>query len=123
MKRIILLCLLTVFLNFHFFSEIINWKGMEVGIDPNPRWLQNYINNKNDKLLRKKFDIPKSKRIIIGIGQSTDITNARYLSQINAQQQLNQESEKGKSVNLEIIYEYWMEDDKTGISVYSVYAL
>ena len=123
MKRIILLCLLTVFLNFHFFSEIINWKGMEVGIDPNPRWLQNYINNKNDKLLRKKFDIPKSKRIIIGIGQSTDITNARYLSQINAQQQLNQESEKGKSVNLEFIYEYWMEDDKTGISVYSVYAL
>ena len=96
---------------------------MEVGIDPNPRWLQNYINNKNDKLLRKKFDIPKSKRIIIGIGQSTDITNARYLSQINAQQQLNQESEKGKSVNLEFIYEYWMEDDKTGISVYSVYAL
>ena len=123
MKRIILLCLITVFLNFHFFSEIINWKGMEVGIDPNPRWLQNYINNKNDKLLRKKFDIPKSKRIIIGIGQSTDITNARYLSQINAQQQLNQESEKGKSVNLEFIYEYWMEDDKTGISVYSVYAL
>ena len=123
MKRIILLCLLTVFLNFHFFSEIINWKGMEVGIDPNPRWLQNYINNKNDKLLRKKFDIPKSKRIIFGIGQSTDITNARYLSQINAQQQLNQESEKGKSVNLEFIYEYWMEDDKTGISVYSVYAL
>ena len=30
MKRKIIFFLITVFLNFHFFSEIVNWKGMEV---------------------------------------------------------------------------------------------
>ena len=95
---------------------------MEVGTNPYPQWLQNYIDKKNEKLLRKKFDIEKSKNIIIGIGKSDDITKARYFSQIDAQQIFSQHAEKEKKSHLEFIYEYWMEDDETGFLVYSIYA-
>ena len=122
MKRKILFFLITVFLNFHFFSEIVNWEGMEVGTNPYPQWLKNYINNKNEKLLRKKFDIEKSKNILIGIGKSDDITKARYFSQIDAQQKFSEHTGREKKTRLEFIYEYWMEDDETGFLVYSIYA-
>ena len=120
MKKITFFTIVFFLISFHSFSEIVNWKGMEMGLPKNPKWLQLYKSAKNEKLLRKKFDIDKSERIVVGISSAASLEEARSASQLEAQAEAAA-LQKNKKNRLLPIYEYWEEDDKTGFIVYSIY--
>ena len=119
MKKIIAFTIISSFFLFHSFSEIINWKGMELGIAPNPKWLKSYITKNDEKLLRKKFNITSNEKIIVSSASAKSLETARAGSQIEAQAQVSKLTEK---VRLEFIYEYWLEDSEKGFTVYSIYS-
>jgi len=124
MKKQFIFVLLFLFLNFHFFPDIINWKGMEFGKEKEPNWLKAYIQTNDVKKIRKKFDIDSSQRVVVGIGISESLENARNISQIDAQRQFNENSKKNniERQRLMFIYEYWIEDSINGFVVYSIYS-
>ncbi len=123
MKKNYVFVLILLILQFHSFSEIINWKGMEFGADSEPVWLEKYIKEKNEKPIRKRFEIENSQSIILGIGRSDSLENARLISQLDAQQKVDEKgkSKKSKIINLQFLYEYWVEDSESGYTVYSLY--
>lgn len=120
MKKITLFTIVSFLISFHAFSEIVRWKGMEMGLPKNPKWLQLYKVAKNEKLLRKKFDIDKAEKVVVGIAAAPFLEKARSASQIDAQSKAA-DLQKDKKNRLVPVYEYWEEDDKNGFTVYSVY--
>lgn len=121
MKKITVFTIVIFLVSFHSFSEIISWKGMELGLSPNPKWLESYIKNNDKKQLRKKFDIPVSEKVVVGSARAESLEEARSASQLDAQTKAA--GSGTQKVRLQFIYEYWEEDDKKGFTVYSVYAL
>jgi hypothetical protein len=122
MKKITLFTIVILLVSFHSFSEIVNWKGMEMGIEQNPKWLSAYTQQHNEKLLRKKFDVDKTEKVIVGIGNASSLESARTGSQLDGQKKASELNQNGK-VRLQPVYEFWQEDDKNGFTVYSVYTI
>ena len=94
---------------------------MELGQAPEPAWLKAYITEKNEKLIRRKFDIRRNQALIVGYGNSSSLDTARTASQIDAQNQLYNNIGKKKSIRFVFLYEYWFEDSDSGYNVYSIY--
>ena len=92
---------------------------MESDMAQNPKWLTSYITKKDEKLLRKKFDISSNEKIIVASATAKSLEMARSASQIEAQAQASQQTGK---VRLEFIYEFWQEDSEEGFTVYSIYS-
>lgn len=123
MKKKIVLIQLMLILNFYSFSEIISWKGMEIGLSPDPKWLKSYLIRKDEKLLRKKFDVEKNQSIICGLGKADFLEEARTISQLDAQRKLEDKiGKKQRNLNFDFLYEYWLEDSESGYTVYSIYS-
>lgn len=120
MKKTVFFTIVIFLFSFHSFSEIVSWKGMEMGLPQNPKWLQLYKAAKNEKLLRKKFDIDKAEKVVVGIAAAPYLEEARSASQFDAQSKVAV-LQKDKKNRLVPVYEYWEEDDKNGFTVYSVY--
>ena len=120
MKKITLFIIVAFLISFHAFSEIVKWKGMEMGLPQNPKWLETYILNHNEKLLRKKVGIAKDECVLVGVGCAADLETARSLSQLDGQNKAS-DLQKDKKNRLVPVYEYWEEDDEKGFCVYSVY--
>ncbi len=120
MKKTVFFTIVIFLFSFHSFSEIVSWKGMEMGLPQNPKWLQLYKAAKNEKLLRKKFDIDKAEKVVVGIAAAPYLEEARSASQFDAQSKATA-LQKDKKNRLVPVYEYWEEDDKNGFTVYSVY--
>lgn len=120
MKKTVFFTIVIFLFSFHSFSEIVSWKGMEMGLPQNPKWLQLYKAAKNEKLLRKKFDIDKAEKVVVGIAAAPYLEEARSASQFDAQSKAAA-LQKDKKNRLVPVYEYWEEDDKNGFTVYSVY--
>lgn len=120
MKKITLFTIVSFLFSFHVFSEIIRWKGMEMGLPENPKWLESYILEHNEKPLRKKFSMSKDESIVVGLGSAADLESARSISQLDAQKKAA-DSQKDKKNRLVPVYEYWEEDDEKGFRLYSVY--
>ena len=95
---------------------------MEAGLDPKPNWLQAYLLKNNEKPLRKKFDVDKTEKVIVGIGKAESLETARTASQLDAQKKAAEASNTAR-VRLQPVYEFWQEDDEEGFTVYSVYVL
>lgn len=116
------LCLAALlFLRLQFaspaFPEIVEWKGMELGLDARPKWLFKYIKGGNEKAVRNKFGVAPSSKIVLGVGRAYDLEKARAASQLDAQKRAADVS----SASLAFLHEYWEEDDETGFAVYSLY--
>ena len=120
MKKITLSVIVILLVSFHAFSEIVKWKGMEMGLSRNPKWLSSYISKNNEKALRKKFELDSSEKIILGKGQAAFLETARSASLLDAQKKVSELQASGK-IRLQFIYEYWEEDDEEGFTVYSIY--
>ena len=99
------------------FPEIVEWKGMELGLDARPKWLFKYIKGGNEKAVRNKFGVAPSSKIVLGVGRAYDLEKARAASQLDAQKKAAGVS----SASLAFLHEYWEEDDETGFAVYSLY--
>ena len=108
------------------FSEIISWKGMEFGLDSCPVWLEKYLEKKNEKPLRKKFGIEKSKSVIVGVASGKTLEAARHFSQSDALgkyfSSFDEADETKVAQALVFVYEFWSEDSENGFCVYSVYS-
>ena len=122
MKKALLFLAILQAAFFCSFSEIVSWKGMELGLDRNPKWLKAWRSKGDERPLRKKFDIEKDKKAIVGFGQADSLESARSASQIDAQGQAEKLLSRG-AIRLEPLYEFWQEDDRQGYSVWSLYEL
>ena len=91
-----------------------------MGLPKNPRWLESYILEHNEKPLRKKFRMSKDECVLVGVGCANDLETARSLSQLDGQNKAS-DLQKDKKNRLLPVYEYWKEDDEKGFCVYSVY--
>lgn len=98
------------------FAELVSWKGMELDVNPRPKWLFKYIKSRNAKPIRNRFELSPSSSVVLGIGTAESLETARTASQINAQQFAG----NGRA-NLQPLYEYWEEDSEKGFTVYSLY--
>ena len=121
MKKQLIFVLLFLSIKFYFFSDIINWKGMEFGHEKVPKWLKSYITKNDEKIIRKKFDIDNSQNVVVGIGNAETLENARHFSHMDAQSKISKKLTI-KKTRFIYIYEYWLEDSEKGFIVYSVYA-
>ena len=127
-----------------FFSEIVSWKGMEMGAPQNPKWLKAWRAKGDERALRKKFDAEPGSTIIVGVGRDGSLEGARTAAQLDAQGRLAQNENGAKTekaaaktsgaqnaaakaaqnvaaARLEFLGEYWEEDDQSGFTVWSVY--
>ena len=120
MKKQLIFVLLFLSIKFYFFSDIINWKGMEFGHEKVPKWLKSYTTKNDEKIIRKKFDIDSTQSVLVGIGNAATLENARHLSYIDVQSKISKNISI-KKTRLMFIYEYWLEDSEKGFIVYSVY--
>ena len=97
------------------FAELQDWKGMEMGLSPRPKWLFSYIENGSEKAARKKFEVPAANALVLGVGKSDDLEKARSVSQLDAQKKASAAS------NISFLYEYWEFDEDDIYTVYSLY--
>ena len=117
------LALLFFVLGSAAFSEIISWKGMEFGLDSCPVWLEKYLDKKNEKPLRRKFGIEKSKTVVVGVASAESLEAAREFSQTDAiKKYFASIKENQVAQSLIFVYEFWSEDSEDGFCVYSVYS-
>lgn len=116
MKKTALVLLSLIATSFCSFAEIVSWKGMEMGLPLNPKWVKNYRQKKDERLLRKKFCLSASDRLAVGVGKAQDLETARSISQIDAQ------NAAAKAARLEPLGEYWEEDSDLGFVVFSFYS-
>ncbi len=128
MKKILVLFLLLLIPYFSF-SEIISWKGMELGLDPYPEYLKKYVEKHDEKAVRKKFDVGKKKLLFYGTGTSSSLEEARTLAGFDCKKKILKSKKTGTSdgavaaVNgLEFVYEYWEEDSESGYKVWQIYS-
>ena len=127
MKKAALVLAISIAASFCSFAEIVSWKGMEMGLPLNPKWVRAYRQKKDERPLRKKFDLSASDRLAVGVGKADDLETARSLSQVDAEGQLADLKSSGqdalvKAARLEPLGEYWEEDSDLGFTVYSFYS-
>lgn len=123
MKKItaLLVCLAVGALTF---GEVVAWKGMEFGIEQNPKWLRNLVEKQDERLARKKFDIAKNARLFYGTGTAPDLESARNAAASDCMKKVLGEESGARTVSgLSPIYEYWMQDDESGYTVTAIYSL
>lgn len=118
-KAFFVLAILSI-ASLHSFAEIVSWKGMEMDVPPNPKWLKAWRNKGDERLLRKKFDVEKSSRVIVGFGTADSLEGARATAQLDAQKKAS-DSGTVQATRLEYLGEYWEEDDQKGFFVWSAY--
>ena len=118
-KAFFVLAILSI-ASLHSFAEIVSWKGMEMDVPPNPKWLKAWRNKGDERLLRKKFDVEKSSRVIVGFGTADSLEGARAAAQLDAQKKAAA-SGAVQATRLEYLGEYWEEDDQKGFFVWSAY--
>lgn len=88
MKKILVwLCLSLVMVPL--FSEIIDWKGQELGGKAKPSWLTSVIENSDDTKIRKKFTIENDCFIFYGEGKDFFLSSARELAILSCEKKLN----------------------------------
>lgn len=122
MKKIIALlaCLAVGALTF---GEVVAWKGMEFGVEQNPKWLRSLVEKHDERPARKKFDIAKNARLFYGTGIAPDLESARnYAAADSMQKALGAESGARTMSGLSPVYEYWEQDDETGYTVTAIFA-
>ena len=118
-KAFFVLAILSI-ASLHSFAEIVSWKGMEMDVPPNPKWLKAWRNKGDERLLRKKFDVEKSSRVVVGFGTADSLEGARAAAQLDAQKKAAA-SGGVQATRLEYLGEYWEEDDQKGFFVWSAY--
>ena len=118
-KAFFVLAILSI-ASLYSFAEIVSWKGMEMDVPPNPKWLKAWRNKGDERLLRKKFDVEKSSRVVVGFGTADSLEGARAAAQLDAQKKAAA-SGAVQATRLEYLGEYWEEDDQKGFFVWSVY--
>lgn len=118
-KAFFVLAILSI-ASLHSFAEIVSWKGMEMDVPPNPKWLKAWRNKGDERLLRKKFDVEKSSRVVVGFGTADSLEGARAAAQLDAQKKAA-DSGDVQATRLEYLGEYWEEDDQKGFFVWSAY--
>lgn len=118
-KAFFVLAILSI-ASLHSFAEIVSWKGMEMDVPPNPKWLKAWRNKGDERLLRKKFDVEKSSRVVVGFGTADSLEGARAAAQLDAQKKAA-DSDGVQATRLEYLGEYWEEDDQKGFFVWSAY--
>ena len=127
MKKTAIAFLIALLASFCSFAEIVSWKGMEVDLPQNPKWLKAYLQKKDERPLRKKFDLSDSERVVLGVGTDDSLESARTNSQMDAKRQLanakTSADDPAKSARLEFVYEFWLEDSEKGYTVYSLYTM
>lgn len=104
-------------------AEIVNWKGMELGLDEEPAWLEKYLANKNVAPIRRKFSINKTYDIIVGVGNAKGLETARQLASVSAEKKALGISKTKILKDFCSVYEFWQEDSEKGFSVYAIYQL
>ena len=122
MKKAFFVLVILSIASLHSFAEIVSWKGMEMDVPPNPKWLKAWRNKGDERLLRKKFDVEKSSRVVVGFGTADSLEGARAAAQLDAQKKAAA-SGAVQATRLEYLGEYWEEDDQKGFFVWSVYEL
>lgn len=106
------------------FGEVVAWKGMEFGIEQNPKWLRNLVEKHDEHLARKKFDIAKNARLFYGTGTAPDLESARNAAASDCMKKILGEESGARTVSgLSPVYEYWMQDDESGYTVTAIYSL
>lgn len=106
------------------FGEVVAWKGMEFGIEQNPKWLRSLVEKHDERPARKKFDIAKNARLFYGTGTAPDLETARNNAASDCMKKvLGKESGARTVSSLSPVYEYWEQDDETGYTVTAVYSL
>lgn len=118
-KAFFVLAILSI-ASLHSFAEIVSWKGMEMDVPPNPKWLKAWRNKGDERLLRKKFDVEKSSRVVVGFGMADSLEGARAAAHLDAQKKAA-DSGAVQATRLEYLGEYWEEDDQKGFFVWSAY--
>ena len=126
--KVLKLVLILAAASFCSFAEIVSWKGMEMGLAQNPKWLKAWRSKGDERALRNKFDVEKTKSVVVGFGQADSLEGARTNAQLDADRQLAQSKtaasgEAANAARLEYLGEYWEEDDQKGYSLWSVYEL
>lgn len=105
------------------FGEVIAWKGMEFGVEQNPKWLKNLVERNDERLARKKFDVKKNVQLFYGTGTAPDLENARNYASVDCMAKISG-TDGAQAVNgLSPVYEYWEQDDKAGYTVTAVFSL
>ena len=120
MKKIFCLLAAALCAQFYLSAEIVSWKGMELGLSQNPKWIKVYRKKNDERLLRKKFDVLPSEKILVGVGKDFSLEGARQFSQNDALASLLADKNIS-STKAAFLGDYWEEDDEKGYVVYSVY--
>lgn len=127
MKKLFAMLAVLLVASFCSFAEIVSWKGMEMGSPQNPKWLKPYLQKKDERALRKKFELSASERIVLGVATDETLEVARTYSQMDAQRQLTEAKTSAngpaQTARLEFVYEFWQEDSEKGYTVYSLYTM
>lgn len=120
MKKLVSLILFLFFV-ISVNAEIIDWKGSELGIPSSPAWLTQFKETGKISVLRKKFDIDRTSKVIIGFGKSDELEEAKYLSEMNATKTFSKLLKDNSKAKMVFVYEYWEQDDEEIYAVYSIY--
>lgn len=103
------------------FAEVVilDWENSEMGISDNPKWLKAYLKNKDDSIIRKKFELDSDCLIFVGIVDDNDFESIKKLASIkaieNATKRLKNElniSDENQSVRisgLDTVWTFWQE--------------
>ena len=106
------------------FSEVVAWKGMEFGIEQNPKWLRSLVEKHDERPARKKFDIAKNTQLFYGMGTAPDLETARNNAASDCMKKVLGKDGGARTVSgLSPIYEYWVQDDESGYTVTAIYSL
>lgn len=120
MKKLVSLILFLFFVS-SVSAEIIDWKGSELGIPSSPAWLTQFKESGRISVLRKKFDIDRTSKIIMGIGKSEELENAKYSAEMKATKSFDEHFKDNNKAKMVFVYEYWEQDDEENYTVYSIY--
>lgn len=116
----------------HAFSEAVDWTGKNFGQKSAPSWIVNFVEKKNDKKLRKKFDFSDTDRIFFGSARHTSKEYAKMLAEVDAvrkvkeliSMEMKQKDTDIDALNifgLEQFYYYWEEDGNGLFKIYIFY--
>ncbi len=129
MKKKLFLCIIS-FLCFFATSEIVSWKGMELGAEKSPSWLTRYVNKKDETYLRKKFDLDEDEIIFCASSESESLEAARYIAEMKCRremldyrQKFNKEMVGQRVSGMESLTEYWEHNSGGIYTIYVFYTM
>ncbi|MCR5494573.1 MAG: hypothetical protein K6F15_02960 [Treponema sp.] len=137
MKKILFLLLACLSIFAYSETVISDWKGAELGLSENPRWLKAYNKNENVEKIRSAFSIAKDDLIFVGEAEDEDShaasLKARNKAQLKAAKKLTPDFSKDASAfmvkGLIPVYSFWIEyselssDEEIEKSWYKVYEI